>query len=402
MTTVRFAIIADVHLCRSQYGRTIRRDQIKHSLMRAIEAAAKAGVNHIICAGDLLDSNAPGVEVAVNDLMEIHKLLKTHKLSMWCSKGNHDNCTPSWWAAIEETETSPYGLHSLPEGLSEIDGIPVWGSAYRSKSIQYAMAHPDFTACKLAVFHGEILELTKYPTEDAIPAEQFYNEERIAQDQWPNVIVVGHMHVKMQWHFTFAQERCKKLYLISPGSLDITTKPTALEQLETRTIEVVQFSIDDNGAIRCDQLESVEYEPTMVLVDPLYEEEDVEELVDKLKRLKGLETRGAVVYVSYAQKIKRCIPQLQQSLDFENLNQLVTIVAQPLPEDSADMVDEMMTARSIKTSPVQFFDENIEKYAPEEYGEDFRALCRAILTPSENSKQKLDAYVEAKIGGSLA
>ena len=106
VTKIKVAHIADCHLRAYQYGSSRRGRAFLQGVESAISAAAKAGANMILCSGDLLDSNNPGPEVAINQLMELNEyLIVEHYLPMFVSVGNHDNCEPSWLTPYAYTWT---------------------------------------------------------------------------------------------------------------------------------------------------------------------------------------------------------------------------------------------------------------------------------------------------------
>ena len=394
----KIALIADVHLTRSQYGRVVRGEQIFHSLRRAISNLNAFGITDIICAGDLLDNNNPGPDVIINYLGRIHRLLKKNGMRMWCTKGNHDNAEQSWWWAYEN-EDSDYGIKSLTED-TDIGGIKVRGLDFGRNVIQQAFEAKDFKEVDLLACHGEISELTGYPSDDSIPVEGFFNEEEFKVGNWPSCIVVGHIHIANNWIFE-TDDKCR-MGLVSPGSTDFTVYPGKIRD-ETGKVPVAVFDVEEGKKAVFKEFEFVEYSRTFADSFVIKTEAELDEACEAIATDHDLwASTGAVYYIHYATSVKDIIPKLQRMLDNKNYNSLVTLVTKQVIEDEQlKTLENVQSARAIKTSPAQYFLDHTDTFLPQTAGNDLKELCLKILTPGLDAKADLDTYVEKQIGGTV-
>lgn len=398
----KIAFLADVHLTRSQYGRTVRGEQIFESLRRALANLYSAGIHEIICAGDLLDNNNPGPEVIINYLGRIHRYLKKHQMRMWCIKGNHDNADQSWWWAYEN-EDSDYGIKSLSilEEPETINGVKVLGLDYGRNAIQQALfTVKEFRGVDLLVCHGEIRELTGYPSDDSIPINDFFNEEEFNKRNWPSCIAIGHIHIAMNW--VFKTDDGKQMGVVSPNSTDFTVYPGKIRDTRAQ-VPVGVFEVNEGEPTKFLRFEFVEYRRTFADSISLKTESDLEAACAQIKADHELwGSTGAVYYIHYAASVRNTIPKLQQFLDSNNFDSNVTLVTKQVIEDvEAEALENVQAARAIKTSPAQYFSTHADQYLPDKQRTDLYDLCLEILTPSADAKGAIDAYVEKKIGGTV-
>lgn len=406
MSKIKIAAIADVHLMRSQYGNPERRKQIKRSLINAIEAAHNAGAEIILCAGDFLDSNTPGADVAAGDVPDIYELLVDKKMTMYCIKGNHDDIEPSWYgilgsvAAYTQDTDDVYGIQLLPDGKDVIlpGGIILRGYDFGSRQrIKALLEEPQsFAGANIVMLHGEIKEWVGYPTENAVSVQDFHSDTYLN----PAAIVVGDTHVKRD-------DVIGNYHVISPGSVDYCSKS---ELKERKTVTILEFETKGMATPILTEVSEAAYAHTIAMDVTLNTMEDVYRLKTKLASMKeDILANGLLLYGTAYVKAYfvlddgqlghgPSIAELRSMLDELGILQQTTLLVQPVSSTEADNTEEQISARAIKEQPDVYFRENADKFVSGCRSAEFMTLCEKMLNSKEDSKKALDDYISDKIG----
>lgn len=397
---IKIGFLADSHLCRQQYGRKARSRQIFRSLENAIRAAHGAGVEYILHSGDLLDSNNPGVDVAISQLLELQQLLEGLKMKFYVIRGNHDSCVPSWWSTFEYFACSEYGIHSAPPSF-EIEGIKVWARDWSPENeIRKALADPAFEEHDIALFHGDLAQVVGYPTENAVDALEMISPEKMKEGRWPTLISIGHVH--KSYTTTVGEDYGQGLCVLSPGSTDITTRSDDREN--PFAFVVATYSVEEGKKPVREKIQFVEYHASQILRFTVNKEEEVEKAKDVLRNNVGTWNCdvGIVYFVNYAPEVKDCVPKLQAFIDAKEWHEEVTLVTSSTEEVDlkALQVKDVHSAREIKTSPGKYFADHVKEYVKSN-DPDLISLCHALLDPAEDGRGKLNEYVESKLGETI-
>lgn len=401
MERIKFGLLADSHLCRQQYGRSVRSRQIFRSLKNAITSAKEAGCKYILHAGDLLDSNTPGVEVAVNQLIELQRLLEEYEMMMFIIRGNHDSCTPSWWYTLENYACKEYGLHSAPEFFT-LDGVRIWAKNWSSDDVVHeSLVHPMFEYADIAVFHSDLGSICQYPTPTRVEEEELFNEEKFLAGKWPSLFVFGHIHHPWCSYHTPTHGEViggnESMCIISPSSTDVTTRVD--ERRNPFHLYVAEYEAEPGKKAIRKGIEEVPYQATEIVRMDVKDDSDVSAVMDRMKATVeqfGCEV-GILFYVAYSPMIRDCVPKLQAFIDNRDWHDCITLVAGPLIAEAEKKAEKVQSARDLKTSPAKFFSLHHEKYVPGA-GAEMLALCDALLNPAEDGKARLNEYVEKQLG----
>lgn len=397
----RVALIGDVHLRRVQYGNPARRQQITNSLLSIIEKAHQHGCKAILCAGDFLDSNAPGIDVVALDIPKIDELLRKYKLPMYVTKGNHDNVETPWYGILHqytmnkimESDEYMYGIHPLDDACTVIvpgTNLVVKGYdyGYPSRMKELAADPSSFNESIITMMHGELLDISSYPTDNAVEVDDFNIETTSTQ-----LVLIGHTHIRtcIVKDCEDAESTDLRLF-VSPGSVDYISS-SEVKNDEGKKFYIAEFQ---NGILR--SVDAYEYEHTFAKKVTLNTEEDIADIIKSIDYLgmSHVKKRGLILYVSYDAKLKNSIAELKRrvvEMDPEFAS-AVTIVPKAILTDTQEL--DLSTARSIKEGPVEFFAKNSNRFFTEAKEADFLNLCSIILDPKSDAKAALDTYVETK------
>jgi DNA repair protein SbcD/Mre11 len=174
---VRLLHIADLHLdapfrwAAPELARR-RRQGLRETLRRALELATSAGVDALVCAGDLYeqDSFSPDTAAFLRDAFE-----RVHPLPVYLAPGNHDWFGPE--SLYRQVRWSP-NVHLFTTGSLEPveldDGLTLWGAAHLAPAGTGNFLNgftPDRGGVHLALFHGsERAELPMFGAGHALHA----------------------------------------------------------------------------------------------------------------------------------------------------------------------------------------------------------------------------------------
>lgn len=392
MSTIKIAAIADVHLMRSQYGNPERRLQIKRSLVNAITAAHNAGAEIILCAGDFLDSNTPGADVAAGDVPDIYEMLVDKRMTMYCIKGNHDDIEPSWYgilgsvASYTQDTDDNYGIQLLVDGKDTVlpGGIIVRGYDFGSRRRIKDLLEDEksFAGAHIVMLHGEVKEWVGYPTENAVSVQEL-------AACGPAAFVIGDTHVKRD-------DQLGTCHIISPGSVDYCSKS---ELKERKTVSILEFS-EENGTLV--GVSEVEYDHTIALDVKLESQEDFDSLKDYLAISQhSIKRQGLLLYGTIRANVLS-IADVRSELDALGILGSTTVLLQALTaDDNPDEDASQFSARVIKEQPDVYFHENAEKFVSGTRTAEFMTLCEKLLNSKEDSKKALDDYISEKIGKTI-
>lgn len=388
------ALLADVHLMRSQYGNPRRRRQIKRSLMQAIEAAHAFGAETILCAGDFLDSNTPGADVAANDIPDIYERLVELDMTMYCIQGNHDDIEPSWINIIGSTVENIIptfagtGIKCVADGKKFYmpNGISVLGYDFGNRErIKTLATNGDCSGADIVMLHGEVKEWVGFPSATAVSIAEFNFHEGMA----PQIVLIGDTHVhKIHAYGT--------TYFISPGSTDYCSKT---ELNEPKRLSLARFR-QEGETWKCVGISEMEYEHTIAVEYTLNTAEDVAAMVNYLSDNKdAIMRQGMLLYVTYNQdETATSVSAIRKHLQDLGIAEDVTLQAQPIATEAASSIQEKIAnARTIKDQPDSFFMQNKKLFFTEERSPEFIELCGKILNSKDDSKKVLDDYISNKL-----
>lgn len=399
----KLALIGDVHLRRTQYGNPDRQRQITNSLLSIIDTAWHHDCDAILCAGDLLDSNTPGVEIVANIIPTIDAKLRKYNMPMYTIKGNHDNSNPSWYGILRNGRLADHKDEEKPNlnattGIIPINRTVQGLSPSELTLIGFDYTHPGYMKeyCELkdvfeltdiVMFHDELLDITKYPTETAVSSSDFP-----LQDTRTKLVLIGHTHIQAVIKQQYENDSLgiNERVFISPGSVDYISSS---EMDEPKQLIIVTF---EDGKLR--DIEYVAYDHTIARGCGIYKEEDVDKIIQKLQKFdkEVVKRNGMLIYVAYDSRLKNSIAELKRrivAID-DDYARVITVVPKAIITDTQEL--DLSNARNIKEGPVEFFTKNSNKFfsAPKE--SDFLSLCVAILDPKSDAKAALDTYIETK------
>lgn len=390
--TCKIALLADVHLMRSQYGNPKRGAQICKSLRNAIEVAYEAGAEVILCAGDFLDSNTPGATVAAGYVPDIYEDLCNMKMTMYCIKGNHDDVEPCWFdiiGSVLENVLPAFDNHGikllsdgrkiyLPNGIS----IKGFDFGYRGRIKDNL---ENFKDADIIMLHGEVKEWVGYPSDTAVSLDDF----DVQSENKPQLFLIGDTHVKRK------DERNGTSF-VSPGSVDYCSKS---EINEPKTLTIAEFD-EVGGKYKLSALTEVEYDNTMVAEYTLNTADDVNNMFASLQEHKPLiKSNGMLLYVSYNTDDQHTsLPTIQARLKELGISEYTTLMAQAMPKDGASTIEEKIAnARTIKEQPDNFFRQKQDLFFQGERSPEFIELCGKLLNSKDDSKKALDDYISSKL-----
>ena len=391
---IKIGLIADVHLCKTQYGNNNRREQIKNSLISYIRNANETGVKTILCAGDFLDSNNPGVDIVVRDIPEIDSILQELRMRMYITKGNHDNVEPSWYSIIPTAagKEKKYGIFPVKdeEVFKTPEGITVRGYDYGHKERLKFLAKDPSTfmpPVDIVMFHGAVTDWIGFPSDHAVALSEFALDEDPAN--CPRVILIGDTHVSR-----YNMNKVHETMFVSPGSVDVMSKTDAQNGIFGR---YVAFNPNDHLDF---YLGDIFYEHTLVMlpsincifdIDML--EKEIEKQVDAIKKL------GLILFIDYNPKLDKVAPKVYSILDKFDLWNYTNLRMKPQKQSEEEGVDKLIeNARTIKESPAEFFKTHKDDFFHETMDKDLDNLCCSILNPNEDSKRALNNFVQNRLG----
>lgn len=402
-------MLADSHLCRQQYGRVTRSDQICTSLLNAIDAAHNAGCRYILHAGDLLDSNTPGAKVAICQLQKLQDRLIDNRMHMYVIRGNHDSCDPPWWHLLETFACNfdeggvAYGIHSAPTTFS-MDGVRVYAKDWATGNVvKESVEDPAFADADIAMFHSDLGEICSYSSPTVMSARDVFDEEKFTDNHWPTLVVFGHIH--HFWHTqiypaTQGKNTTPSMVIASPGSTDVTSRQD--DRKSPFSLFVATYEVEEGQKAKRIgfDAESISYDATDIYKADIREEKDMIMVMGEIDKKVQESKVGIVYYIDYALTVKDCVPRLQSHIDGYNWHNKVTLVTCPLPQDK--LKEEVKSARDLKTSPAKYFSDHHGDYIPEEYtSPELLNLCDNLLNPEEDGKARLIEYVGTKLGETI-
>lgn len=406
MSTIKIAVLADVHLMRSQYGNPERRLQIKRSLVNAITAAHNAGAEIILCAGDFLDSNTPGADVAAGDVPDIYEMLVDKQMTMYCIKGNHDDIEPSWYgilgsvASYTQDTDDNYGIQLLVDGKDTIlpGGIIVRGYDFGSRRRIKDLLEDEksFAGAHIVMLHGEVKEWVGYPTENAVSVRDLVSDDL----KKPHAFIIGDTHVKRD-------EDMGGCHVISPGSVDYCSKS---ELNERKTITILEFEVNRMNPPVLKEVLEASYDHTIAIDVTLDNKADVFSLKSQLRNMAdSIKKNGLLLYGSMyihmdmpgkeREKHGLSLADIRSMLDELGILKHTTLLIQPKDSTSDnEKKQEQISARVIKEQPDVYFRETYCRYFSDKKSGEFMTLCEKLLDSKEDSKKVLDDYISEKIG----
>lgn len=389
VTKIKVAHIADCHLRAYQYGSSRRGRAFLQGVENAISAAAKAGANMILCSGDLLDSNNPGPEVAINQLMELNEyLLVEHYLPMFVSVGNHDNCEPSWLTPYEYTDTDGEvgaGLFLLRP--DEVNGgefffqkdtwpfpLKVGVSSYMPANLmrEELQYYTDLKSkFDIYMWHGEIREFCGYPKEDAICIDDF-------PKGMASVIAMGDQHVHK-----YIRRSTDDMVIAYPGSTEMCSE----SEDEHKKLLLYTFAVEGDNYV-LENIESVPFETQPVIRRTLRTEEELNETVQYIQN-----NPDVLAYIRYDRTLHEAVSRLQDAAD----KNLTCLRLTPMMPDRFNV--HTMSREAVKYGPVEFFEANKTDliHDPEVLNR-VDELCKDLLTANKEHKVSINKFCNDRLG----
>jgi DNA repair exonuclease SbcCD nuclease subunit len=197
--TLKFAVVADVHLDRAftwagpDIGRRLRQ-AIRDALRDAARAAAEAGVDAFCVAGDLYEDDryAPDTPEFLRGLFA--DLSPTPVL---LAPGNHDFAGPaSLYRTVEWTPNVHVFCEPELSAYQLADGVTVWGAGHDRPAYTSGFFDTGFRVCgggvHVALFHGAERASLYFQGQDKQPHAPF-DERQIAAAGLVHAFV-GHYH----------------------------------------------------------------------------------------------------------------------------------------------------------------------------------------------------------------
>ena len=105
--SILIAHLADTHLRDTQYATARRGIDFFEAFKKAVEVACD-NADVLVLVGDIFDRARPSPRV-INQLMQIHKLIRARKKACLTVTGNHDWCDPTWISTLFD-EGDGYGI----------------------------------------------------------------------------------------------------------------------------------------------------------------------------------------------------------------------------------------------------------------------------------------------------
>jgi len=139
-------LVTDVHYCskESMLGRRFPKLALQR-LKEAVEAFTRAGVELIVCLGDLIDLETDS-SLNEENLRTASGILKSAGIPCVCLMGNHDRAvfTPEEFAAVSGLQTAPCALEHPDFTLHFLDSNFFWDGT------PYTPEHIDWTQSRLS------------------------------------------------------------------------------------------------------------------------------------------------------------------------------------------------------------------------------------------------------------
>ncbi|HSM59812.1 MAG TPA: metallophosphoesterase [Longimicrobiales bacterium] len=157
---MKLAVFADLHLdalfrwAGHDLARR-RRQQLREALTRIVDRAEEAGVDAVLCAGDLFEQEyvTPDTERFLRDAFA-----RVDPVPVFVAPGNHDWLGPaSPWARIDWSPNVHVFREAELRPVELAEGITLWGAAHRAPANTdgfLSSFRVDRPGVNLALFHG--------------------------------------------------------------------------------------------------------------------------------------------------------------------------------------------------------------------------------------------------------
>lgn len=384
--TIKIAHIADCHLRAAQYGSRVRGQYFYLGLLNAIRKAYVEGVDLILCAGDLLDSNNPGPGVVMVELRDIDDLLKEYNIPMLVSKGNHDNVSPSWLYQFEKDGSehilrpgicpAVQGNHVVYE-LSKGNNRPIRIEAYdftdpeTLKSIaRFDRDSSQHPFADIMMWHGEIKEFCGYPKEEALGMADF------PENAW-KLVAMGDQHIHK-----YIKRASDGLVVAYPGSTEMCSES---EDSDKKMLLYTWKS--DGSSWYIHSIESVAFETQPVLRNTVSTQEDLESVLNTMRQ-----ADRNLIYLRYDKRIPDVVGRLTEVATEKNHVLRLT----PMMPDRPDM--NSISRESVVLGPSAFFNDHAEELIEDlETRNRIGNLCKDLLDPCTSHRDRLNKYCEDRI-----
>lgn len=252
---VRLVHTADNHLRVSASGSLARGEDFYKAAESVISIAVHRGACAVINAGDLFNA-ADNPPVLMEQLTRLDELARSHALPVLCIQGNHDYAQPSWVQVLQQSrgnDTRIGGFMDVDNKAASVRGLPVWCMPYKAPAdlrASLASPTPEQAACKIVVWHGQVLEFANYPSENIVTVEDF-DPARF------NLVLLGDIHLckylqkdGMTIGYPGATELCKSDEPLTHSCtiIDIEQATGRVLGMETAPVahrEVLTFRVDN-------------------------------------------------------------------------------------------------------------------------------------------------------------
>lgn len=384
--TIKIAHIADCHLRATQYGSKARGHYFYLGLLNAVRKAYVEGVDLILCAGDLLDSNNPGPGVVMVELNDIDSLLKEYNIPMLVSKGNHDNVSPSWLYQFERdgqehillpgicpAVQGNYVAYELSKGANKPLRIEAYDFTDPETLKEVAGFNRDPSKIPFAdimMWHGEIKEFCGYPKEEALSMSDF------PENAW-KLVAMGDQHIHK-----YMKRASDGLVVAYPGSTEMCS-----ESEDSDKKMLIYTWHNDGTAWYIQNIESVKFDTQPVLRNTINTQEELESILKQMS-----EEDSNLIYLRYDKRIPDIVGRLTEIAVSNNHILRLT----PLMPDRPDM--NSISRESVVLGPAAFFDDHAEELIEDlETRNRIGNLCKDLLDPCTSHRDILNKYCEDRI-----
>lgn len=397
--TIKIAHTADVHLRRSQYKHESRRKDFVEGFLNAISAAKEAGCEHMLVAGDVVDTNNPGAPVVLSDLDLIEDHARELGVCLLCTSGNHDTVKPHWITRFDREDMN--SVSTYHGGFNLIDGMTWQIDPYRSlitgrsdpmpllvHGMPYCSAKelkdelgrlsPKFAMPDIIMWHGEIKQFCGYPKPTAFDMEDL-------PDGCCKLFAVGDQHIHEK------KTTSNGIVVAYPGSTELCSS----SEDPQKCIWVHTFETEDNGKHwNLTSSESVPFKTRPVQKFTITTEEELANACAAI-------TPGALVFVKFDSSVKNVRAKLKGAAEKKDARKETIIRIQTLPKKSvAEVIKMLRPGERVETASQFVHSKASELFDPDER-EELEPLCADILNPNVDHKLAIDKFVSSKLKGKI-
>lgn len=300
---VKIGHIADLHLRDTQYARRSRGDDFYQGVINAIDALIKAGAECILCSGDVLDTTRPSAHV-MSQLKSIHTHLRSKKITMYTTAGNHCQTDPHWSSLLDsEDSISSYGIQYIENQKVFLpSGISIYGIPFCSNDLFREFLTSPETEADILMWHGAIKEFSGYPQTDAVEMDDFPKSKY-------KLVAMGDQHIHK-----YIKQDIGDTIIAYPGS----TEMCSTSEDENKNAFLYSFDAETKTIV---EIESIPFLTRTVQRFHIDSEDQIAEVANSIQKESivlltlSSKLRGNMQVLYAAVAIKNCILQLKIEAD---------------------------------------------------------------------------------------